>query len=251
MSITGTSCHRGTASILGTLVFVGIIFTSFIPMMLLMNQADMLYDMNKHEMEILGVERTSENIVFYTLAQKLSGQLPTLSFIIENRGESVTTIERIWINNEPKNIGEPISSMNSYQTDPFEVDSVDESYIIKLDTDRGNVFLPSSGIPTYNIARSEWQMDSFTIFIMMTDPKSQLHVLVTQTKDGLDVPLETPITYFDNDVENNQPGYSISVPIAGTYFVEVTRWHGTPSVEPLGSGSIVLGLSSPTGLLII
>ncbi len=80
---------------------------------------------------------------------------------------------------------------------------------------------------------------------------SQLHVLVTQTKDGLDVPVEPPITYFDNDVENNQPGYSISVPLAGTYFVEVTRWHGTPSEESLGSGSIVLGLSSPTGLLII
>ncbi len=81
MSTTHILSRKGTASILGTLIFVSIIFSAFIPMMLVMRQADTLYDMNKHEMEILGAERTRENIVFYTLAQGFATDHPPFAAI--------------------------------------------------------------------------------------------------------------------------------------------------------------------------
>jgi hypothetical protein len=229
-------------------------FTAVIPMLLVMRQAETIHTMRTHELDLRDEERTSENIIFYALPLKEPDEPPKLSFIIENRGESLSTIERIWLNDESEIIGESIPSMSVYEIGPISVPEILESYIIKLITDRGNIFMPSSGIPSYNPISGEWQMDSFTIFIMMTDPKSQLHILVNQTKEGVE-PLDPPVTYFDGEVDNNQPGYSISVPLPGEYYIEVTRWHGTPSEEELyplsGTGLVNLGLTSPTVLIII
>ena len=36
--------RRGTASILGTIIFIGILFSSVIPMYLVMRQADTIYE---------------------------------------------------------------------------------------------------------------------------------------------------------------------------------------------------------------
>ena len=245
MFTTGLSSRRGMASILGTIIFVSIIFSAFIPMLLFMMQADVLHETRKHELGIRDEERVSENIIFYTVP--VTGQ-PLLSFVVENRGENLLTIERIWLNNVSHVVSESISPMdNLSDIGPFSVPDVNGSYFIKLTTERGNVFTPSSGIPTYNQLAGELQMDSFTIFIMMTNPQSQLHILINY--------IDTPATYFDADVANNQPGYSISVPLAGQYYVKMTRWHGTPSEVELypdgGTGLVVLGLTNPTVLIII
>ncbi len=249
MLTTGLSSRRGMASILGTIIFVSIIFSAFIPMLLFMRQADVLHETRKHELGIRDEEKVSENIFFYTLPLT---DPPRLSFVVENRGENLLTIERIWLNNVSHIVSESISPMDTLSDiGPFNVPDSDESYIIKLTTDRGNVFTPGSGVPTYNLILGEWQMDSFMIFVMMTELKSQLHILVNQTKDELGSPVDPPETYFDDDVDNNQPGYSISVPLAGEYYVKVTRWYGTPSEIPLGTGLVTLGLATPTVLIII
>lgn len=255
MHFIDSSCRRrGTSTVLGTLIFIGIMFTAVIPMFLVMNQADTIHEIRKHELEIMEEERGSENIFFYALPLKEPEELPKISFIVENRGERLITIERIWLNDEYEIIGESISSMGVSDFGPFDVLEVEESYIIKLITDKGNFFMPSSGIPTYTIING-WQMDSFTIFIMMTDPESQLHIFVKQTKDGESQPMDPHVTYFDDTVAPNQPGYSISVPLPGEYYVEVTKWHGTPNPIKLypisGDGLVTLGLAYPTVLIII
>ena len=251
MHTTVTSYRRGTSTILGTIIFVGIIFTAVVPMFLVMRQADTFYEMKKFELGRLDDERAKENIIFYALPLT---NPPRLSFVVENRGELLTTIERIWLNNEIEFVGCPVQSMSVVEIGPFSVPEVAASYIIKLTTSRGNIFVPGSGIPTYDPLKQEWQMDSFTIFIMMTNPSSQLHILIQHTNDGVD-PIDPPVTYFDDNVENNMPGYSISVPLPGEYYVEVTRWHGTPSQDELyplsGTGLVYLGLTSPAFLIII
>jgi hypothetical protein len=53
--MTTSRSFRGTSTILGTLIFVGILFTAVIPMMLVMKQADTYY-----EGEVLDVKRLDE-----------------------------------------------------------------------------------------------------------------------------------------------------------------------------------------------
>ncbi|HUV53840.1 MAG TPA: hypothetical protein VMW03_01400 [Candidatus Krumholzibacteriaceae bacterium] len=45
------------SSILGTLIFVGILFTAVIPMYLTMNQADVILEQEKHEIAILDEDK--------------------------------------------------------------------------------------------------------------------------------------------------------------------------------------------------
>jgi len=232
---------------LGTLIFVGIMFTAVIPMLLAMRQADTFYEKEKFELGRLDEERVRENLIFYVIP--LTEPL-RLSFIIENMGELLIKIERIWLNDEYGEVDyliPPISNRNfEYLIDPEP--SAPVSYSIMVVTDKGKIFSPYSGTPTYDPLEG-WEMDSFTIFIMMTDPLSQLHILVNNTYG--EGPLEPPVTYFDDNVENNQAGYSISVPLPGEYYVEVTRWHDTPSEVTLCTGLVNLGLTSPTVLIIV
>jgi len=223
-------------------------FTAVIPMLIFMRQAETIHTMRKYELEINDEERSMENLFFYIIP---STGTPNLSFMVENRGEFLTTLERIWLNDNSYYIGESVPSMSIVDIGPLTVPDVTDSYITRLTTVRGNIFIPDCGLPTYNHILQEWSMDSFTIFVMMTETLSQLHILVNNTHDEEEVLLDPPITYFDNDVENNRPGYSVSVPVPGKYYVEVTRWHDTPNEVQIGFGIVSLGLSSPTVLIII
>ena len=54
MSITATlpiKKRKGVSTILGTLIFIGILFTSVIPMLLVMKQADTIYTKKIHDLE--------------------------------------------------------------------------------------------------------------------------------------------------------------------------------------------------------
>ena len=49
--------RKGASTILGVLIFIGILFTAVIPMQLVMNQADMYYDRKIKGMEASDKER--------------------------------------------------------------------------------------------------------------------------------------------------------------------------------------------------
>ncbi len=58
--------NKGVSTILGTLIFIGIIFTSVVPMMLVMKQADTIYEKKKHEMDVIDDESVREELTVYT-----------------------------------------------------------------------------------------------------------------------------------------------------------------------------------------
>lgn len=223
-------------------------------MFIFMRQADTLYEIRKYELERLDHDRIKEDVIFYVLPIDPPPEgLPSIEIKAENRGSFAITIERVWLNDSSNEVGHPVPSMSTEIIGTFDVPDENKSYIIKLVTDRGN-FVPSiSGVPTYD-TNFGWKMDSFTIYIMMTDPSSQLHILVNNTHTESN-PIDPPVTYFDNDVENNKPGYIISVPLPGKYYVKVTRWHGTPSQQVLyqttEGNELELGLTRTWGLIII
>ena len=56
---------KGVSTILGTLIFIGILFTSVIPMMLVMKQADTIFTKKVHEMEAIDDEKAREKLTSY------------------------------------------------------------------------------------------------------------------------------------------------------------------------------------------
>lgn len=246
MHTIGTSCRRGTSTILGTLIFIGVLFTAVIPMFLVMRQADTFYETEKFEVGRLDEERAREDIYFYLLPT--IGDEPILTLKFNNRCELAVRIIRVWINDEPRNVDCLIAPTSNGELelgdliDPESPDSV--SFKIMVVTDKGNIFSPYSGIPTYNPdLGGSWNMDFYTIYIMMLHPQSQLHILVKLIATG-DI-------YFNYGVDNEEPGYSISVQHPGEYQIVVTKLLGKPGEEVLKDTTRTVDSDHPTVLVIV
>jgi len=138
MHTTGISCRRGTSTILGTIIFIGIMFTAVIPMMLVVKQADTLHEMRKHELGILDQERGDEALYVYVQTVK---DPPKLIIKVQNKGALSVNIVRLWINDEYIPIEynvQPMSDIESIYSYQVQVPEEDSSYYIVVTTDRGN-----------------------------------------------------------------------------------------------------------------
>lgn len=139
MSTTGISCHRGTSTILGTLIFVGIIFSAVIPMMLVVKQADTLHEMRKHELGILDQERGDEALYVYVQTVDTAEDPRTLIIKVQNKGALSVNIVRLWINDESIPIEYNIQPMSGIEEIfSYPVPEEDGSYYIVVTTNRGN-----------------------------------------------------------------------------------------------------------------
>ncbi|HUV54391.1 MAG TPA: hypothetical protein VMW03_04225 [Candidatus Krumholzibacteriaceae bacterium] len=248
MHTIGSFCRRrGMSAIFGTIIFIGIMFSAVIPMFLVMRQADTLYEKEKFEVGRLDEEKGMENMYFYLLPTIVEDE-PIITLKISNRCEIAVKIIHVWINGEPRDVDCLINPTSNGELvlreliDPESQEPV--SFNIKVTTDKGNIFLPYSGTPTYNPELGgSWEMDYYIIYIMMLHPESQLHIFVKN--------IDTETTYFDYNVDNNEPGYEISVTEIGEYQIIVTKLYGKPSEEVLTNTNRSVGPTNPMALVII
>jgi hypothetical protein len=237
------------------MIFVGIMFTAVIPMFLVMNQADTLHEMRKFEVGRLDEEHAIESIFFHLETSiefnpETEKDEPIITLMFYNRCEIAINIIHVWINGELREVDyliPPTSDGTLVLRDFVDPETpVPESFSIMAVTDKGNIFLPPSGVPEYSydiVLGGSWEYDVYTIFIMMTNKRPQLHALITW--DNPD-PEGDDIIVFDDNLENNQDGYEIGVPFAGTYFIIVTQFYdtilfeGMRTVSPEQSAALVI-----------
>ncbi len=223
MHFIDSSCRRGTSTILGTLIFIGIMFTAVIPMFLVMNQADTFYEKSKFEVGRFDEERVSEDVYFY-VSPSFEGDDPSLTLYVNNRGEYAVKIMRVWINDTLEDVNCIIPPISNIDLGPFTDLKVPDtskptSYQIMVVTDRGNIISSISGNPIYD-STDGWTMNYFTIYIMMSKPTNSLHILVEkETETGRDIKV-------DDDVPSHRSIYPISVLEKGRYHVTVYQHYG-------------------------
>ncbi len=220
MSTTGTSFRRGTSTILGTLIFVGIMFTAVIPMLLVMRQADTLHEMRKHELGILDQEKAMENLCLYVCPEGPSS--PNVEVTIVNNGEVLAHVIKIWINDTSSSVDIDIPSM-SEEVLVLELDLVEGmEYDIRATTDRGNVFVSENGILRYE--EGGWEMETFSIRIFTSGFTWHLHIKVHMGD-------ETGPLIYDEWEWVGKGGYEVIVPQPGDYYVLITWWDwGSPGI---------------------
>jgi len=176
---------------MGTLIFVGIMFTAVIPMFLVMNQADTLHEIRKFEVGRLDEERASEEINFYAyLEEDDDPDKDILNLRIKNEGSAPIKIVRVWINDVEYPQNENINSMDTKLLDPLTVDHVLTSYNVKVITEKGNIFTSISS----NLYYSEggWYTPSLGICV---------HIINTKGKYEITVTMETepePVGYYES-----------------------------------------------------
>jgi len=204
------------------MIFVGIIFTAVIPMILVMNQADTIYEIRKVEVGRLDEEHAMEDIYFY-LEPTVEGGFPFLTLKISNTGELAVRIKSVWVNDTLRDDFDCIIPPMSDRDVILNISKPAQSviYHVIAVTDKGNIFSPICGIPKYNPTTNTWTMDDYTIYVMMSQPTNSLHIQV-EKKNESDVFEE----FISEDVLSHRSIYEISVLAKGTYRVTVYQLFG-------------------------
>jgi len=205
---------------MGTLIFVGIMFTAVIPMMLVMRQADTLHEMRKHELDILDQDRAMESLYLYVCPEGQDSSYVDVTMV--NKGEVPAHVVNIWINDTQVPVDANIPSLSEDELGPFELDRVEgREYDIRATTDRGNIFPSETGILHYG--EDGWDIEIFSIRILVSRRTWNLHI---QVWIG-DSPEGDP--YYDQRIRwRIGSAYEIIVPQQGDYYVKITRRWGSP-----------------------
>jgi len=206
---------------LGTLIFVGIMFTAVIPMLLVMNQADKLHEMRKIEVGRLDEERKREDINVYVFNKTTSSESLTLR--VENWSDFSVNIVRIWINDNYHLLDNfTIPPTNSLERELTNFTAVPKTrYIIKVANDRGNIFFTESG-SLYCDEDGNWETGLFTIYftISANQPAGWYDVELRQGNET--GPLECPIFKIKKrGLEEADDFCDVDAP--GTYHVKITN----------------------------
>ena len=208
MHSTGILFHkfrRGTSTILGTIIFIGIMFTAVIPMLLVVNQADTLFEQSKYELEIRDDERSDEELYVYVYPQ--TG--PTgLIVKVQNRGGLSVRVVSLWVNDNHTELDKPIAPMSGIvELQTVEWTPVENSsYFIMVTTDRGKMIAFDTPITW---TPQGWEADIYSINVLISSlPGTTFKINVT----GQD-PIIT---------EKYDPKFII-VPNEGAYTVQILR----------------------------
>lgn len=138
--------RKGMASILGTLIFIGILFSAIVPMTIMMKQADLFYTQEVYNTETLDAEKADETVVVTSYPD--ASDMITVK--VYNKGNVPINIIRVWINNDIHEENTPIASTEMGTFGSYTVVLGESNFDVKVITSRGNVFYSASGTLTYS-----------------------------------------------------------------------------------------------------
>lgn len=240
--------RRGIASILGTLIFIGIVFSAFVPMTLVMKQADNVYERKIHETTVGDIDKGSEDAMVYAYGETGSTEL---SVFVTNKGFNELTIVRVWLNNNSTEVSETVAPKASIELGPYDVTGAESPLKVKVTTENGNIYECDLGSVMYSEVNG-WYTPSFAISVMIMSDWGQYEIIVEDSgsnevgyykssgneHDDISKTFlvdDTPDTY---DVEVLKkigggwsyligPGYTVNVPSAGGTPVVIVVTDGT------------------------
>lgn len=216
----------GISTILGMLIFIGVLFTCVIPLFLYVNEMNNTYDRTVVEMKNFDEDRTREllDVNAYPLGQTSTN----ISLYIKNKCPLTVEVKRVWINNYVVDLSLNVSSMQFNITNPINLVSLLPTqgtidFKVKVTTTRGNSFASLTNPLTYT-AGSGWAGSiGFGINIVL-EKKPSWWWFGTYNFTVYDVNTQQ---VFCNDYINLifQESYfkHVSLPSTGTYNVTVYK----------------------------
>ena len=221
---------KGVSTILGTLIFVGIMFTTIIPMLLVIKQADTLYAQRIHENTIDDQDRDKEAATIY--GYPVTEDSSELMLYVENTGVVPFKVVRVWVNDENFSESVMVASLESKEIGPYNVSIANgTSHVIKVTTERGNSFVSMSGSLYFD--DGEWFTPFFAIIVQITNEGTNKYQIWLDYKNGTEN-LVYPPSWEPNKVDSD---YLVSaiIPLetSGTYKIWVKKkigsdWVGLP-----------------------
>jgi len=207
--------RSGMSTVLGTVIFVGILFTSVIPLFVYVNQVNSYYDKTVTEMGRFDQEREMERVDVF--AYPTGENLAELNVYIKNKCALVVRVIRVWVNNtfyDQEDLPNKLPLiLPGVSEDTITGIGIPYGYFdVLVTTDRGNVF--ASLTNTIHVNASGWEQGTYNFGIpIFITGGGQYKVNVTDHSDFLDVvTIKSAPTAFR----------IIQVPKPGKYYVRVT-----------------------------
>ena len=173
--------RRGMSTVLGTIIFIGLLFTTIVPMQLVMKQADTMFEQKKLEVGRRDEEQSRENINVYVYPTGDSAP-DNLTVKVDNICELNVKIQRVWINDTIHVQEDIIHSMNTQNIGSYDVDPKNgSSFDIRVTTERGNVYEASSGAIIHD--GMGWEVDEKFINVLISSAGTVFKVYVTGPND--------------------------------------------------------------------
>ncbi len=172
--------RKGVSTILGTLMFIGIMFSVYVPMTLVMKQADNIYEQKLHEARVWDVEKGNEDALVYAYGEADSTEL---SVYITNKGTNEITITRVWLNDDPTEVSETIAPKSSTELGPYDVAGAESPLKVKVTTENGNVFECNLGSVMYSVANG-WYTPSYAVSVIIMSDWGQYEIIIEDSGDN-------------------------------------------------------------------
>ena len=215
--------RKGVSTILGTLIFIGIIFSSVIPMTLVMRQADGFYERELHEVKTNDELKNEEDLMVYAFSKD---EDEYITVFVQNLGEEVVEVVGVWYNNNRTSVSEnhdnrTIAPSESVNFAPKLVPgSVGASLKVKVTTEKGNIFECDLGTVKWD-GTNGWYTPSFAVSVMILNDWGQYEIIV----DDSVVAEEVYVGYYlSSGNEQDEITKTFLVPpLDGEYYVSVKK----------------------------
>jgi len=175
--------RRGISTILGVIIFVGLLFSSVLPMYLVMREADTIYDKGIFELSRLDDERDREKLLVYAYPASLNPYENRLKIRVMDRCELDIKILRVWIKDDYIVQNTMVSSMMEKDLGTFTVVLINNTYYsVKLTTERGNVFTSMTG--SLYFLNGQWITPEASVCINVMNDQGQYRITVENATIG-------------------------------------------------------------------
>jgi flagellin-like protein len=170
--------RKAMSSILGTLIFISIIFSAIVPMTMVMKQADTIYEQEVSERKTLDEEKANEELEVY--AWPPLDDSAEIKVFIQNMGYLESKILRIWINEDKYDTNDLLSINNPNVTKVYPVDVTEGVFEVKVVTEKGNIFYNLGEPVEWDFAEQTWFTPSLAITVVIMNDKGLYRINITE-----------------------------------------------------------------------
>jgi hypothetical protein len=213
---------KGIATILGTLIFVGIVFSAYIPMVLMMKQADIIYEQEIYQTKIRDQLREDEELIItafgnYTKSGNESDK-NRIYVYAHNTGTDTVEVARVWINDGNYEVSQVVDVSESVELGDWILNGTDgDEALIKVTTKNGNVFVCYMGELIFDPTKG-WYTFSMGITITILNDAGQFQICVRNYDTMIKVD-----EYNSSGTEHDDIIHTVVVDVADNYYVDVLK----------------------------
>jgi len=163
------------STILGTLIFIGILFSAVVPMQLVMQQADTIKLQRIEEIKRFDNECQTEGISVVAYPVSLTSN--QMNVRISNKGSILVKIVRVWIQDAYYTVDEFLNLGETKVLGPFTVTLVEgASYPVTVTTERGRIF--AADMISLIYSNGQWYTPSLGINVYIANEKGKYYIKV-------------------------------------------------------------------------